>query len=127
MIQIGIFFPKPWWSAECLVSLRKRKLSYRIFRNTKSPRNMINWKKARAEHRQVVRKSKRQNWQQFISEISSDTPIKKVWEKIRNIKGHAPRKLTILKYHNILQYYLHNREGNSRQDSRAILKYFEYK
>ena len=101
MIQIGHFFPKPWWSAECLVTLKKRERLYRIFRNTKSPRNMINWKKARAEHRQVVRRSKRKNWQQYISEISSDTPIKKVWEKIRNIKGHAPRKLTILKCNNI--------------------------
>ena len=49
----------------------------------------------------MVRKSKRQNWQQYISEIRSDTPIKKVWVKIRNIKGRAPRKLTMLKCSNI--------------------------
>lgn len=57
---------------------------------------MNNWKKARAEHRKQVRDHKKESWRKMAETINKDTPLSKVWECIRKIKGRTPRKTTIL-------------------------------
>lgn len=91
------FFPKPWWSPAIIASRNRREALYKNFCNTKSPENMKMWKKARAKHRALLTKHKRDHWRNFVSEINVNTPTVKVWDKLRGIRGRASRRVTILK------------------------------
>jgi len=94
--QITKFYPKPWWSNELKISRHTRERAYHSYRNTKSPRNLIAWKKARAEFRQLVIKSKADSWKKFISSLTHNAPSSSIYEKIRQIKGKPQRQIHIL-------------------------------
>lgn len=90
------FFPKPFWTNELTDSRRKRETMYRKFRRNKSIENTNNWKKARAEHRQLLTKTKREYWKNLASSFSIETPMSKIYENIRKINGRSPRTTHIL-------------------------------
>lgn len=84
-IKKSQFFPKPWWSESLKRSRDLRENMYRRYRRNKTEINLIRWKRARAEHRQNIKKHKQETWRKYISEINVNTPPSKVWEKIRRI------------------------------------------
>lgn len=94
------FFPKPWWSAELKASFDRRERLYHRYRLNKSPQNERNWRKARAEHKYLTKRSKKESWEKLASSFNKNTPMGKVWEDIRKIKGRTPRKITILSENN---------------------------
>lgn len=93
---INKFYPKPFWSPELKTSRLKRENLYNKFRRNKSNRNMINWKKARAEHRKLLKKHKQKQWRELASTFNKNTPLNKIYENIRKIKGREPRTIHIL-------------------------------
>jgi len=95
-ITIGKFYPKPWWSKELSDARDKRERFLKIYRKTKFNRHLIAWKKARAKFKQIQRKNKKENWENFANSINNNTPVNKVWEKVRRIKGRTQRKTHIL-------------------------------
>jgi len=90
------FYPKPWWSVQVQKSYNARERAYKAYRTRKSPANFIRWKQKRAEHRINIRNHKKMSWEKMASEININTPINKVWENIRRIKGRSPKKIPIL-------------------------------
>jgi len=110
------FFPKPWWTREVAGSRVERERLYQKYRRDRSMSNLIRWKKKRAEHKKLVISSKKECWREFTETISDRTPQTKIFEKIRNIKGKAQRKVNIL-YENDRYYStideIANKLGNS--------------
>ena len=77
----------PWWSAECAKLIAERKQCLRRYQRSKLPVDKILYKHARARAQYYIRKAKRTSWKNFISEININTPMSKIWNKIRKIRG----------------------------------------
>jgi len=95
-VTVSRFFPKPWWSARLKQSRDRRERLYHIFRARRSVQNVINWKKARAEHKKLVKEHKEESWKQMAQSFNQNTPMNKVWENIRRINGKRAKKINIL-------------------------------
>lgn len=54
--KLGKLFPKPWWSHEVKTSKEKREHLYQKYRRNKTLTNLINWKRYRAKHKQLIKK-----------------------------------------------------------------------
>lgn len=91
------YYPKPWWSKEVINAKNKRESLYQTYRRNKTISNAIAWKKARAEFKALLIASKKESWQQLAGQINRHTPLKKVYEIVRRIKGKKEKpKINIL-------------------------------
>lgn len=79
--------PKPWWNSECERTRRVQNRAWGIFRRYPTAPNLLAFKKARAKARWTRRQSKKESWATFVSSLNYNTPSKKVWERLRKIKG----------------------------------------
>ncbi|KAG7196320.1 hypothetical protein KM043_018848, partial [Ampulex compressa] len=52
--------------------------------------NLISFKYYRAKAKRAIIKAKKQSWENYISEITKDTPLTQIWQKIRTIAGNPP-------------------------------------
>ena len=82
--------PVPWWTAECSQLRSERKSALRRYQRSGLMVDRINYKRARAKAQFYMNKIKRESWQQYISKITVDTPISKVWRRIRKISRRYP-------------------------------------
>ena len=81
----------PWWSNEIRAALTKRNRALRHYRNNRSPelaqQLFINYKKAQAEAKKLVKSAKRTSWRAFVSKINRQTSVTEVWNTVRAISG----------------------------------------
>ena len=84
---------KPWFDADCKNAIKKRNAAYRRYQNNPDPDNAIRVRLFRAKCRRTIKSRKRASWRQYVSSINSNTPIKKVWTKIRKITGKTKTKV----------------------------------
>ena len=61
--------------------------------------NLLAWKRARAQHKRLVKLSKDQSWREHMEKVNAGTPKSKVYDVVRSIKGRRQRKIKIL-HHN---------------------------
>jgi hypothetical protein len=81
-----------WRTAEIISSLqnyniRERRKSERTYKRTPSTKNLIAYKKLKAQTRQAVKEKRKNQWNQLTESITAKTSSQKVWEKIRKISG----------------------------------------
>ena len=90
----------PWWTPECkeAIVVRKRVLN-RFRRNRGNPRLLLEYKRAKAKARQVIRKAKKDSWETLISSFNHQTPMAQLWDILRRFtrKVRMNRPLPILK------------------------------
>ena len=87
-----------YWTRELTESQKNRKLLYERYRRIKSARNLILWKKLRAEHGScMLRDTKRKHWIKLADSFSTRTAKAKIYENIRKIQGQSERKINILR------------------------------
>ena len=79
--------PKPWWDRELSQSFKEKNKKLKIYQNTRLVQDKINFKRARAEFRNKLKKKKTQSWNEYISSINSETPLNKIWKKVHKING----------------------------------------
>lgn len=77
----------PWWSHECFVVVQARRRLYHVFRSCPTQTNLLALKKQEALTRRTLKEAKRKSWVEYISTISSSTPVDCVWRKIRALRG----------------------------------------
>ena len=63
------FYPKPWWGPELQESRQKRERLYQTYRRHQTPNNAMLWKRARALHKRLVKKSKERCWRNFVETV----------------------------------------------------------
>ena len=78
---------KPWFTENCKDSIKKRKKAEKYFKLHPSPANLNIYKQIQAKARRTIKNEKRQSWRNFISKITSRTPMSKVWNMVQRIKG----------------------------------------
>lgn len=90
--------PVPWWNKTCEDAIKESKRALYRLRRHRTETNLIEFKRLRARARYTIKESKRKSWAEYISTLSSNTPISEVWQKIKRIKGiNADRNITHLK------------------------------
>ena len=77
----------PWWSAECQIAVNHRKEAYRKFNRSKLIIDKIEYCRKRAIAKRVLAEAKRSSWQRFVSSLNVNTPMNKIWKRIRKIRG----------------------------------------
>ena len=93
---VGKYFPKQWWSSELKESRKRRERAYFKYRKRKSYANLIEWKKLRAHHKQLVLKEKKESWKNYTETLNKNTTSTEVFRKIRQIKGKHRANISIL-------------------------------
>ncbi|KAJ8018507.1 hypothetical protein HOLleu_43470 [Holothuria leucospilota] len=78
---------KPWFNTDCEQAIKDRKKALNIFKKFPNNVNLSNYLNARAKARRIIKASKRESWKQYISKLSSSTPVKKAWDMVRKISG----------------------------------------
>lgn len=77
----------PWWNNECARTVQENKSAFNRYKKHKTMDNFITFKKTRAIARKTITQSKANSWREYVSTITSSTPLDEVWGKIRRIKG----------------------------------------
>lgn len=75
----------PWWNSEIGNAINQRKCAYRLFNRSPTTDNLINFKKCRAKAVYLIKKSKRESWQIFVSSIQPQTPFPLAWKKVQAV------------------------------------------
>ena len=78
---------KPWFNSDCKGAVKERKRALRAFYSNSTPDNLTLYKQARARTRSIIKASKRDSWKEYISKLTTRTPVKKVWDMVRKISG----------------------------------------
>lgn len=79
--------PKPWWTSECAQTRREQNRAWGILRRYPTPSNLLAFKRARAKARWTRRRAQQTSWRNFVSSLNSTTSSKKIWDRLRKIKG----------------------------------------
>ena len=77
-----------------------REKCYKLYKRTKTDIDKIKWKKARALASKPFNLTKKKELQQFLSTMTVNTHMSKIYEKIRKIRGKTPRNIKILTFDN---------------------------
>ena len=93
--------PVPWWSDECDSALKQSHKALNKYQKTKKLEDKILFKRKKSQARRIIISSKRKSWQTYLSTLSSQTPAKEVWIKIKNICG----KFTHMSINNLIDSY----------------------
>lgn len=80
----------PWWTPQCHTLLAERKRALRRYQRSKLVADKILYKHAKARAAHFIGNLRKKSWTDFISSITSETPMSKIWTKIRKIKGNYP-------------------------------------
>ena len=77
----------PWWDKTCS---NLRKIARKCYKKYKSSGSQISktiYQRSLAKKRRYYRKAKRESWMYYINGITSKTPSRLVWRKIKKLSG----------------------------------------
>ena len=79
----------PWFNDSCKSAVAERKTCLQTFTKNPTNKNLSNLRVFRAKARRTIRENKRDCWRSYVSQLNSQTPMKKIWQMIRRISGKA--------------------------------------
>ncbi len=90
----GITFSNavPWWNEEIKTAIENWKKALRKYKKTRSLEDLINFKKLKANTRQIIKNSKEKSWQKFLQSLQQDMPISTFWKCVSSLKGKNSRQ-----------------------------------
>lgn len=93
----------PWFNVEIKEAIKNRKKSLKKFYRHISVENLINYKRDNARSTYLIKKSKKESWEKYISGINPNESCKNIWSKIRRIEGRGKSNqiLSIQKYDSV--------------------------
>ena len=77
----------PWWNVECKVAKRNKNKARRKFLKTRNNADFIEFKRQKAKARLTYRLAQKESWKSYVSGITSETPISKIWKKVNKLRG----------------------------------------
>jgi hypothetical protein len=78
----------PWWTTECGVANAERKRALRRYQRSGEFADKIAYNRARARALHVKNEARKNSWCKYITSLNTDTPMSKIWERVRKMKGH---------------------------------------
>ena len=79
--------PVPWWNVSCKLAKEKRVEALKEYKNNMTVANAIKFKQQKAKTTLIFNQAKKESWIDYVSQLSSNTPINKVWKRISRIQG----------------------------------------
>jgi len=77
----------PWWTDECSRVDTERKRAMRRYQRSGLVVDKISYNRWRARARYTKQQAKKQSWQAYVSTLNADTPMTKIWQRIRKMTG----------------------------------------
>lgn len=93
-------FSKLWWNAECSRLVAKRRYAKNRLKKCQNRENIMKLREAENEVKFYTAELKRKSWQEYVSTLTSTTPITEVWNKIRSIRNTYTPPASALKEQN---------------------------
>jgi hypothetical protein len=85
----------PWWNDQCELAKRQRRRAFNRYQRTQTIADKITYSRETAKARHTYFLSRRESWENFVSTINVNTPMTKVWSRIRKMMGkynsHPPQ------------------------------------
>ena len=95
--------PVPWWTPECDQLRLERRRALRRYQRTGLVADKIQYKHARARAQFLMNQIRKKSWQDYISNITVNTPLSKVWQRIRKLsRKYTPTHPPCIKVHDHL-------------------------
>ena len=85
-----------WWTAECHIAVMERRRARKLVERHPTQVNIENYRKKSNDAKNICKKNKKRAWNQFVSELSYDTPTAEVWKKFKQIKNRYEHNNTPL-------------------------------
>ena len=76
-----------WWTDEISKLVAWRRRARKKLEKHPTLDNLNDFKKKRDEVKKVIKRAKQASWENYVSTLQSQTPVKEVWSKIRAIKN----------------------------------------
>ena len=92
--------PVPWWNSSCKIAKEKRSNALKEYNRNMNVANAIIFKKEKANTVRTFNLAKRNSWMQYVSQLSGDFPIAKVWKRISRIQGKKSAPTIKIMTHN---------------------------
>ena len=73
----------PWWDKKCGTLRKITRRCYKKYKSSGTPTSKVIYQRAMAKQRRYFRKAKRNSWLYYINGISSKTPSRVVWRRVR--------------------------------------------
>lgn len=87
----------PWWSEECAVVVKNRKLAFKNFQKHPTMENLIEYKRASAIARYTTRTNKQNSMRDFISSLTHTVPQTTIWRKMKAFtSGYVPQTFPLV-------------------------------
>ena len=80
----------PWWNYDCTRAITLRNTARNRFKRNKTEENLVNYKKARAKCRKLIKEAKRTSFKELANTFNRYTPLSKLWQITRAFKGFRP-------------------------------------
>lgn len=77
----------PWWDDECTNSIKLRKQAEKLYCNSMTLDNFINYKHVLAKTKRFLKKKKFTSWRKFCSSLSPSSRSSIVWQSIRRFRA----------------------------------------
>lgn len=77
----------PWWNEECSIAVAHRNREIKKAKKRLKFKDYINYKRAQAMVRRVIRTAKRTHWREFCNRIGEEIDINDLWAMIRKMGG----------------------------------------
>lgn len=80
--------PVPWWTQDCTAARsHSRRAETQYISRPTSVDLKISFHRLRARYRRVMKEARHSSWRAYISTICASTPVSKVWQRVRKMKG----------------------------------------
>lgn len=78
----------PWWNADCEKAVKENKRALNKYRKHRTEENFLLFKHLKARARRILKQSKKESWQTYVSTLTKETTSTELWNKIKAMKGH---------------------------------------
>ena len=93
----------PWWSPDLRRAHLDKMTKMRRYYRTRLLQDKVAFNHARARFQYLQKTAQRQSWQDYVSTLTTRTPINKVWAKIKKIQGrYGGMRRPVLRHDNTL-------------------------
>ena len=85
----GIFNPNKrssWWSEDISKKVAERRRAKKLLEQHPLLANLQEYRNKSNIARNAIKEAKAAEWQKYVNDIKSDTPMKEVWTKIKSVK-----------------------------------------
>ena len=88
----------PWWDKKCGTLKKITRRCYKKYKSSGTPTSKVIYQRAMAKQHRYFQRAKRNSWLYYINGVSSRTPSRVVWRRMRKLAGKfTPAKTPSLK------------------------------